>query len=296
MSKRASSSTHAVTVSPQSELMGLRVLGFHGQVDAAHTPARRAPILADEEGWLVRLLVPETLGDTADSDGPRHIQVERGSLQVQEGQPLPGVGTRLGPWLARLGYTVVLLGESEQRHATRLSLHVPRAKVGVTALIDWLALGRPQPAPERVASIGALVAWYCSEAEAYSLWSAILREARLALLHAFGHQPPASLEEPAWWLSRAALSDDDLYLAAACLKHAGSPHAEAMLRTMLSKPLSPAELQERMSEQLLFLDAHARLAPQVQELPHSGAPAPPADPVLASVRERVRNQSRMRSA
>ncbi|HZH77134.1 MAG TPA: hypothetical protein VEY88_13975 [Archangium sp.] len=275
--------------------MGLRVLGFHGQVETRSTPARRAPILADDEGWLVRLLVPETLEGTADSDGPRHVQVERGSLQVQEGQPLPGVGTRLGPWPARLGYTMVLLGESEQRRAKRLSLHVPGGEKGVTALIDWLGQGRPQPAPERVAVIDGLVAWYCGEAEAYSLWSAILREARLALLQAFGHQPPESLEEPAWWLSRAALSDDDLYLAAACLKHAGSSHAEAMLRTLLNKPLSPVELQERMSEQLLFLDAHARLAPAVQELSHPAAPARPADPVLASVRDQVRNQGRMRS-
>jgi hypothetical protein len=131
------------------------------------------------------------------------------------------------------------------------------------------------------------VAWYCPEDEAHALWLAILREARLATFHAFAGGQSQSLEEAAWWLSRAALLDDDLYLAAACLKHAGSPHAEAMLQAMLETPPAPEELQKRMVEQLLFLDAEARLSSHSEDASGPGVRSP-LYPELTLARDRVR--------
>jgi hypothetical protein len=154
---------------------------------------------------------------------------------------------------------MVLLGQTELLAASRLAAHAPADESEATRLIQWLAQGRLAPAPEMTAQMEGLVAWYCPERQAHALWLSILREARLATLQSFGGSSQ-SLEEAAWWLSRTALSADDLYLAAACLKHAGSPHAEAMLQAMLETPPAPEELQKRMAEQLLFLDAEARLA------------------------------------
>lgn len=297
MSKPRSSRIYTVAASPQGELPGIRVIGFHGEVDAAHTPARRAPILVDEENWLVQLSAAHTSETHADKqEPPVRLQLERGTLRVPDTGALPGVGTRLGPWPARLGYTVVLVGLAEQRVAARLASHTLTNEPAVTAFIDWLASACPSPAPERVARLDGWVAWYCSETEAHTLWLAILREARLTLLQSFGHQPASRLEEPAWWLSRAALSDDDLYLAAACLKHAGSPHAESMLQAMLSEPPSPAEIQERMAEQLLFLNAEARLSPTGEASDRTGVSPPKPDAVLTSARNRVRQSGKLRQA
>jgi hypothetical protein len=56
MSKPSPHKPRQVTLSPGDAIPGIQVIGFHGEVDAEDTPARRAPVLVDEEGWLVRLL------------------------------------------------------------------------------------------------------------------------------------------------------------------------------------------------------------------------------------------------
>jgi hypothetical protein len=288
MSKPSPNKPRQVTLSPRDPVPGIQFIGFHGEVDAAHTPARRAALLADEDGWLVRLAASSDAPGEGSGNGRQvRVQIERGALQVKAEGPLPGVGTRLGPWPARLGYTVVLLGKTELSAAARLAAHAPADEAAATRFIHWLAQGRPEPVLELTAQLEGLVAWYCPEEEAHTLWLAILREARLATFHAFAGGPSQSLEEAAWWLSRAALSDDDLYLAAACLKHAGSPHAEAMLQAMLTTPPAPEELQKRMVEQLLFLDAEARLSSRPEETPSPGAISPHY-PELTHARDRVR--------
>src|SRR5687768_16497877 len=126
MSKPSRNKPRQVMLSPRDEVPGVQVIGFHGEVDAAHTPARRAPILADGEGWLVRLVASRDESGEGSSDARQvRVQFERGSLQVEAKGPLPGVGTRVGPWPARLGYTVVLLGQTELRAAARLAAHAP---------------------------------------------------------------------------------------------------------------------------------------------------------------------------
>jgi hypothetical protein len=276
-----------VALSPGDAIPGVRVIGFHGEVDAADTPARRAPVLVDEKGWLVRL-VPSR-GALEGAEGLVPVQLERGQLQVASEGPLPGVGTRLGPWPAHLGYTVVLLGQSELRAAASLVAHTTADDSGPRRLIEWLAQGCPEPAPERTSQLEGLVAWYCPEGEAHALWLSILREARLAALRSFGGSP-SQLEASAWWLSRAALSDDDLYLAGACLKHAGSPHAEAMLQAMLEAIPTPEEMQKRMADQFLFLAAETRVGSPPEEGPGQGAVQPQTYAELTDARYRVRNK------
>ncbi|HZI08893.1 MAG TPA: hypothetical protein VE153_00815, partial [Myxococcus sp.] len=199
MSKLLRSKPHQVMLFPRDEVPGVQVIGFHGEVDAAHTPARRAPILADEDGWLVRLVTSSEMSGEGSSEARQiRVQLERGSLQVKAEGPLPGIGTRLGPWQARLGYTVVLLGQTELHAAARLAAHATADESAPTRLIHWLAQGRPEPAPELTARLEGLVAWYCPEDEAHTLWLAILREARLATFHAFAGGQSQLQEEAAW--------------------------------------------------------------------------------------------------
>lgn len=291
MSKPSPHKRQQVTLSPGDAIPGIRVIGFHGEVDAADTPARRAPVLVDEEGWLVRLIpAREASAEALGEERAVPVHIERGQLQVGSEGPLPGVGTRLGPWPAHLGHTVVLLGQCELRAAARLVAHTAAEESGPRRLIEWLAQGCPAPAPEGTSQQEGLVAWYCPEGEAHALWESILREARLAALRSFGGSP-SLLEEAAWWLSRAALSDEDLYLAGACLKHAGSPHAEGMLQAMLETSPSPGELQKRMADQLLFLNAETRLASHPEEAPGSSAMQPQSYAELTLTRDRVRQRA-----
>lgn len=300
MSKSRESTTRAVEVSLEGEVPGIHVIGFHGEVDAAHTPARRAPLLADEDGWLVRLsLEMGSPGEEASAGaGVRRVQIERGSLQVSaQTEPLPGVGTRLGPWPARVGDTVVLLGKAERRAAAHLASLVTASGPAVSQFVLWLAQGCLPPAPPRAVQVDELVAWCCSMEEAHSLWRHVLQEARLAVMSAFAQgQPPHALEEAAWWLSRAALTDEDLYLSAAALKHAGSPDAEAMLRAMLRDAPGTAVLQQRMAEQLVFLGAEARVVSASHPTHDASTPGvwpyPGATPSRDSVRMRASGGAR----
>jgi hypothetical protein len=300
MSKSRESRTRTVEVSLEGEVPGIRVIGFHGEVDAAHTPARRAPLLVDEEGWLVRLSPEELSTGEEASTGPafHRVRIERGLLQVNtETGPLPGVGTKLGPWPARVGDTVVLLGEAERRAAAHLASLVTAGEPEVREFVFWVARGCPPAAPARAVQLDTLVAWCCSMEEAHSLWRHVLQEARLAVMSAFAQgQPPHALEEAAWWLSRAALTDEDLYLSAAALKHAGTPDAEAMLRAMLREAPGTAVLQQRMAEQLVFLGAEARVVSASHPTHDASTPGvwpyPGATPSRDSVRMRASGGAR----
>jgi hypothetical protein len=138
-----------------------------------------------------------------------------------------------------------------------------------------------------------LVAWCCGMEEAHSLWQHVLQQARLAVMSAFAQdQSKLELEDAAWWLARAALVDEDLYLAAAALKHAGSSDAETMLRAMLRHPPGTEELQKHMAEQLLFLDAEARIASSSRLASGSGVSAAWRYAGSTPDRDRVRELAR----
>jgi hypothetical protein len=155
---------------------------------------------------------------------------------------------------------VVLVGEAERRAAPRLAALVTAGEPEVERFVSWLASSCPPSAPPRVSLLGPLVAWCCKMEEAHSFWLHVLQVATLAVMGEFASgQSPGDLEKAAWWLSRAALTDEDLFLAAAALKHAGSSDAEAMLRAMLQNTPRDEELQRRMAGQLLFLNTGARM-------------------------------------
>ena len=59
--------------------------------------------------------------------------------------------------------------------------------------------------------------WYCSAEDNHSLLQTIAEEARAALLY-----EQDGTEDNAWWLQRAAVSDEDIVMAVAGLRLAGS--------------------------------------------------------------------------
>lgn len=276
-----------ISAKPGDTLTGVWVIGFNGEVEPQDTPARRAPVLADAQGALV-LLVPEA---STERDGAYRLRVETGT-RVGEEEALPGHGTRLERGPARLGHTLVLVGDAERRAASRMRDLLPEtAPASVAEFIDWLKRGCPSPAPEGARDLGRLLAWYCSEVEAHALWLCIHEEAKRELFHAVAEEHTQELVTASWWLSRVAFTDEDLYLAAAGLKRAGSPHAENMLRAMLEEPPGPKALQRGLEDALKLLVECARPASREPAPVTRAEPHAPRYAVLSASRDSVRKKA-----
>lgn len=284
------SEIRVVAVRPGGEVPGIQVIGFNGEVDALHTPALRAPVLVDDTGALVSLL-PLSINREDEQQGQIRVRIERGTKLGPSGE-LPGYGTRLGPLPARLGHTVTLLGEDERRAAPLLRDRAPRDELSsVSEFMAWLARGCIPPAPVGTQEIERLVAWYSSEEEIHALWQHIQEEARRALFVATARGQAEEMVRTSWWLSRAAFTDEDLYLAAAGLKSGGSEDAEGMLESMLEGPPKPAVLKKKVQQALRELEECAKIAAVPDAVNAVGATrqnSSKAPPVLAGYRQDAR--------
>jgi hypothetical protein len=216
--------TSIVQVLPDRQLPGVQIVGFHGKVGAEQTPARRGPVLADAEGRLLRVL-----RDRVSASGRREllIETEREPLPPDE---LPGDGTRLSPVPARLGDYVAIVGEREQSRCDRLTLRAGRDEPPrVARFVSWLRGDEACSVELTCERVGEVVAWCCAPEEAFALWRRIQAVAEEELFRALQDDKYA-LIAASFWLSRAKVTDQDIYLAAAGLKRAGSPHWRSMLR------------------------------------------------------------------
>jgi hypothetical protein len=182
------------------------------------------------------------------------VLIERGTA-APKNEPLPGVGTRVGPWNARLGYRIVMVGPEECSRAQELkALLRSSAPPRVSRFLDWLSsLAQASDELEcEVISDSNLRAWHCTPEEGLSLWQCIRRVAEKQVFRAAASSDPGALEDASWWLWRAAVVQEDIFLAAAGLERAGSPHAQMLLR-------EGARSMKEEEKQLRFQRAKRRL-------------------------------------
>lgn len=223
-----------IPVGAAGELPGLTVVGFHGHVDPAHTPARREAVLVDGERRLVcieRVDVVEAAGQL-----PPSVWVRAGQPLDQDAS-LPGEATPLGPLPAHLGSVVVVLGAAERAAAARLVEVEDRHEVrGVGAFVRWLDERAPLSEELLAQRLGDMVVWYCRLEQAEALFERIRHVATEELVRAASLGDSPRLYSSSWWLSRAALDDADIYLAAAGLERSGDAGAaDALLRAAFRK-------------------------------------------------------------
>lgn len=211
-------------------LPGLCVIGHHGRLGQDQTPARRGAVLADAAGHIVdpRETRPARTRKGAPT-GKREVALERIGRVGPDGE-LPGIGTRIGPWPARLDHYVVLLGERELRCVDRIArAEAARSEPArVREVLRWLAGSEARSDQLTCERLGGLIAWYCSEDEAFALWTQIQPVARedLFAVRRSGNQ---EIINAAYWLTRAAMSDADIYLAVAAMRGAGYSHWRTVL-------------------------------------------------------------------
>jgi hypothetical protein len=130
----------------------------------------------------------------------------------------------------------------------------------VEAFVQWLRAGRMAAPPERCQRVEDAAVWYCSKREGFALFERLhgmvqdghLHAARLAREKQPGSA--ARLEEASWWLSRAALGDEDIYRAAAGLRRAGSRDWQAMLREGLRQKSETERMQGLADAERLLAD------------------------------------------
>lgn len=261
-------------------LEGVRVIALHGHLHPTETPARYSPVYVDDENCLLRIVDVHSAAHGFD------VQVEIARPPLPQTGELPGHATRVGPWQARLHRHVVVVGPSEIERAERLK---PRSALGepptVESFVRWLLTDRDPGGKLECQHLQGAAIWYCSKAESFALFErihAVVQDefwgaARLLLNKRPGAR--ARLEEASWWLSRAAVSDQDIYRAAEGLRRAGSPDWRIMLREGLRLPNEQAwEEGLRDAERLL------------DRPPAPEQSAPKAEPRLLHARAAVRSR------
>ena len=224
------------------ELPGVQVVGFHGELDFDQTPARSQPVWIDAEQRMLSIIEPGRLQRHAklSTPPPGKCWVERPSeAKIPATGPLPGVGTRVGPWPAKHGWLVATLGPRELGILDGLRVDVPDALTSrVDAFLEWLRMDIQHPQGLHCERRDGLVHWYCAAADEMQLRTRIRLVAIKALIRDAQGPSPIQLQKTSYWLARAATNDEDVYRAAAGLLRAlggPSPRVDSLLTTLVHR-------------------------------------------------------------
>ncbi len=174
----------------------LRVVGFEGALAPQRVPARLAAIIVDAENC--------------------RVVARNGSFERLSDEPivqLPSTATRVEPPLEAVhdsNFLVLAAPDVDLwRHAARTG-----------SSLD------PESVRQRTRDVGegAYTAWLCTPIEAQAVLTLLGEATSRDLADAFRASDRFKLYELGWRMVRCAVSDDDIFLAAAAL--AASPHPE----------------------------------------------------------------------
>jgi hypothetical protein len=225
------SGVRTIQATADGALPGIQVIAFHGHLHADATPGRCGPVYADVERCLLRIV--EARPSRAGFD----VRVETARPPLPKQGPLPGYATPIGPWQARLDDHVVVVGPAEIAQVHRLRARSVREEPpGVERFVRWLRSGQERDVDLACERIEGAAAWYCTRAESFALFERIRRVVLDDFFHAVRAGSAEAIEEHAWWLSRAAIADDDIWLAGAALRRVNSLDWEVVIREGLHPP------------------------------------------------------------
>lgn len=223
-------------------LRDVRVVGFHGEIDGDQTPARSQPIWLDSEQRMLWVIEPGRLQRHArlPTPPPGKCWVERPSeAKIPVIGPLPGVGTRVGPWPARYGWLVATIGPREFKMLDGLRVDFPDAlNPRVDAFLEWLRMDEHRSDALNCERRDGLFHWYCASSDEMQLRTRIRLVAINKLIHDAQGSRPIQLQKTSYWLARAATNDEDVYRAAAGLLRAlggTSPRIDSLLTTIVHR-------------------------------------------------------------
>lgn len=226
----------------------LRVIGFHGQVTPGRSPGLRGPVVVDAEGHFVH------------PDG----EIDRDET-IADDAPLPGDGTRIGPWPHEPEKFVIVVDRPLIR-----KVRVMAAQHGVTGDVNtFLRAASEEDDPsalravfaQRLGDRNAPVAWYASRANIDAL-RVLLRDLALdELRHAVARGGSVFVRSHAWQLQRAAVTVDDDLLAIAALERSGLDKDDVKeLLDDLARDLTPRDRSARKRKALATVEGWKKTA------------------------------------
>lgn len=196
----------------------LKIVGYPGRLSEKQTPARRVPVYVNDAN------MPATI------EG----RVEIGTGPISE-ETWSSTGTRIDPPLLadpKRGI-ILILGPRE----IGITLDLRRIRVSsaeldneVDSFLIWIESGSLRSDAIGSIRIGTLVAWNCTPDLADALCARIANVARWAVGAAALSGDFTELRSASFWLSRAAVSDDDIKTAAAGLRVSGFEQWEDILK------------------------------------------------------------------
>jgi len=212
---------------------GLTVVGFHGAMAADETPAKLGQVYVNAAGCLTRII---ELGPTRAT--PIHqLRIEPFEPPLRNEEPLPGNGTRIGPWSARLGNVIMAIGPDERRKVAELRRYAStHSTASVQHFLEWFAGISPRSDELLCERRDEISFWYCTADDGFALLTCVHHVVKDEFFAAVRSRSSTDLEEMAWWLSRAAVDDHDIYLAGAALRQMDSPAWEVLIREGLHLP------------------------------------------------------------
>ncbi len=193
-------------------------------------------------------------------------EVDEGVTITSDG-PLPGVGTRIGPWPHVAGKVVITADRALLRRARHRSRRVPGVDARVGAFLDALepldddAL-RAQGA-QLIHQMNTVVAWY-ADRDVVDALRVLLRDIAFDDLKKELASPSLhSLRERAWQLQRAAVEPrDDLYALAALQVAKVDPDEVKELLRELARDLSPQQRRRGFEKAVADVRVWATPAPR----------------------------------
>lgn len=262
-------------VGSDGSVKGLRVVGFHGDVDGDETPAKLGPVYVDGAGSLAHVV---ELGPTRSTPAGQ-IRIETYPPPFPEHGPLPGQGTRIGPWPAQPAGVVMAVGPQERRLIGELRRQArTRGRGRVPSFVEWFASDEQRSDALSCERQEDVALWCCREDEAFSLLECVHRVVRDVFFEAVRSRTPDALEDAAWWLQRAAIADEDIFLAGAALRSLALPEWKILVREALHLP-KESDWEAKLAEAARYLEHPPPVvvpqpSPRVDQAPPSAIGAP----------------------
>src|SRR5512132_3897591 len=169
-------------------VLGLTVSGFHGAMAADETPAKLGPVYANAAGCLTRIV---EVGPTRGT--PIHkVRIESFEPPLGKKEPLPGNGTRIGPWSARLGNVVMAIGPDERQKIVELRRYAnTHGTPSVQRFVEWFANHEPRSEELQCERQNGIALWYCTVEAGFSLLKCVHQVVKDAFFAAVRSQSSA---------------------------------------------------------------------------------------------------------
>lgn len=203
----------------------LTMIGFHGRIGIDQTPAQRCPVFSCNDR-LARIITNSW--DEGDGD---EIDIEISSRKLSDDSWAHG--TKIDPgWTATFGDRVVVIGKREMAAYELIDKNTSRE---LAEFLFWTKTGNDRSDDIRCIRFGDLAAWYTSPCLIRELRTMIAKFARARTLDAARRKNMNLLQSESFWLSRSAVEDRDIILAAAGLKMSGNENWQLVLKSGISE-------------------------------------------------------------